>query len=85
MFQSGNALAGIIGHGMIVRGDKVTKRFFIASPHPTAHLMQVTQTKIIGIVYKNRIGVGNIQPTFNNCSAHQDIKRALHKIKHELL
>jgi hypothetical protein len=36
------------------KADKITKRFLIATPYSTSHLMQIRQTKIIGIIDENQ-------------------------------
>src|SRR5690606_1922492 len=61
-----------------------TKCFFVASANPAAHLVQIAQTKIIGIINKNGIGIGHIQTTFYNRGTYQYIKCAIHKCQHEL-
>ena len=46
--------------------------------------MQIRQSKIIGIIDKNSVGIWYIQTRFYNRSCHQNIKFAVHKSQHQL-
>ena len=57
----------------------------IGTPHPAPHLVELRQAKSIRIINNNRVGVGNIQPAFDNAGSQQNIVLALVELHHDTL
>src|SRR5690606_37562967 len=56
LLQGMNPLARIFGHHRERRRYEIAESFFVASSNPSSHLMQVRQSKILGIINKYRVG-----------------------------
>ena len=57
----------------------------IGTPHPAPHLVELRQAKSIRIINNNRVGVGNIQPAFDDAGSQQDIVLTLVELHHDAL
>ena len=55
------------------RCQQVAERLAVAAPHAPAHLVQVTQTKAMGIINDDGVGVGYINAVFNNSGREQHV------------
>ncbi|MNI48821.1 hypothetical protein D3C73_1034040 [compost metagenome] len=44
--------------------------------------MQVTEAEYMGVIDDNRIGIRNIQTSFDNCRCNQHIKVMINKFEH---
>ena len=57
----------------------------MAPSHSPAQLIQLGQTQLVGVVYHERVGVGNVQSRFHDHSGDEDGYLAGHKIVHHPL
>ena len=85
LFYGFNSFLGITTHRAVGRCDEITEGFFITSTHTTPHLVKITQSKILSVMDKHRIGIGNIQSVFDNSGSNKNIKLPIHKPKKRLL
>ena len=67
------------------RCQQVTESFFIAPPHTSAHLVQVTEAEVLRLVDDNGIGIGYVDATFDDGSGKQHVVIVIDEIKDYLL
>jgi len=68
-----------------VLGDgQITVSLMFVSSNTSTQLVQVAKPIPIGVVDKDRIGIGNVQPTFNDRRRQQQVKLMIDKIDHDL-
>ena len=48
------------------RSQQIAESFLIATSYSTTHLVKVTQSKILGLIDDDSIGIRNINTTFDN-------------------
>ena len=57
----------------------------MAPADAAAHLVQLGQAEMVGIVHDNRIGVSHVQPILYQTGAQEHVVSSFVKIKHDLL
>src|SRR5262249_31887491 len=57
----------------------------IRAAHPAAQLIELCKAKLIGAIDDDGIGVGKIEPGFDNRGANQNLGFVLEKIDHDFL
>ena len=61
------------------------RKLFIAPPHTSAHLVQVTEAEVLRLVDDNGIGIGYVDATFDDGSGKQHVVIVIDEIKDYLL
>ena len=70
---------------MLVRIDQqVAIGPVLVPPDAAAKLMQIGQAVAVGLVDEDRVGVGNIEPAFDDRRRQQHVELDVHEIEHHL-
>src|SRR5699024_1488467 len=67
------------------RYEQVAIRLMMTPANTTSQLMQLRQTKLIGALNDNSIGIGYINTGFDNGRAYQHVELFMIKLLHHLL
>ncbi len=71
---------------MLVLGDQqVAKRLILVTTDAPTQLVQIAQPIAVGIVDKNRVGVGNVQAAFDDRGRQQQVEFVFDEVDHHLL
>ena len=81
LFQRLQPFSRIGGQGSQRRRQQITECFFIAPSHPSAQLVQIAQSKLVGIVDNDRIHIGNIHTALHDIGTNQHIIFLIDKIQ----
>ena len=54
-------------------------------PNPPPQLIELRETELVGAVNNDGIGVGKIEPRFDDRRANQDLRLVFQKIEHDFL
>ena len=79
------AALGFRSKGRQRRSQQIAKGFLVASPHTATHLVEVTQSEVLGLVDDNGIGIGDINTTFYDGGGKQHIVIIIDEIQYDLL
>ena len=56
----------------------------LVAPDAAAQLMQIGQAVVVGLVDEDRVGVGNVEPAFDDRRGQQNIELVVDEIEHHL-
>ena len=76
---------GIVAQHRVPVVKQITVAPLGAAPHPPTQLIKLCQPKMVGPVDKDRVGVGNVQPVFDDRGGDQHIDFSFGKPYHHLL
>src|SRR5574341_1879621 len=74
--------AGLFGESLERRMEEVRIRPIGAPTDPASKLVQLRQAKMIGAIHNQGVGIGDIQPRFDNTRADQNIDLAFRELLH---
>ena len=76
---------GVVGQCEVGGDEQVAEGLAVRAPHAAAHLVQVAQAELVGIVDDHRVGVRYVQSVLHNRGGHQHIDVALQEAHQGLL
>ena len=75
-------LLGVRSDQRAGRAEKVGIGLMVRSPDSPTELMELCQSKFIGPLNDDGVGVGDIDTRLDDCGAHQDVMVLVIKIRH---
>ena len=78
------AFFGVAGELFAGRRQQIGIGLVVTAANPAAQLMQLSQAKLVGSLENNGVGVGYVNPGFDDGGGNQYIETAVIKIAHDL-
>ena len=77
-------LAEVLERYLFGSTSKIAIGAMLVTADAAAKLVQIGQAVAIGFVDENRVGVGNIEPAFDDRRGQQNVELVIHEIEHHL-
>ena len=84
-FDGFEAFLSVVGEAAVGGDEHVAEGFFVAATYATAHLVEVAESEVLGIVDDHGVGVGDVQPVLNDGGGDKDIDFAFEEAHHGVL
>ena len=83
-FDRLEALHGIRTHRLAMRHDQVGICTMVRSANPSAQLVQLCESELVGTIDDDRIGVRNVDSRFDDRGTYEDIAASMVEIEHDV-
>ena len=85
ILQSLQPSAAVRGQGCQRRCEQITESLAVAAPHTATHLVQVGEAEILGTIYYNGIGIGDVDAVLHDGGGEQHVVVVVGEVEHDLL
>ena len=67
------AFLGLVGEDAVGGDEQVAEGFFVAAPHTAAHLVEVAEAEVLGVVDEHGVGVGDVEAVLDERGGYKHV------------
>src|SRR5690606_28420974 len=81
LFNGADSLAGVHKETGVARQQEVGIRLVLVTAHAAAKLVKLTESKAVGAINDDGVGVRDIEPAFDDGGGEKNIGLTIHKLR----